>query len=686
MADNKIEAALARVSANDPMLINLKWGANTGSDEALMRLQSALASAASSGTSSLERIGLSHAPFITAAGMKVVLEIVQTTARRVTKVSMFGTPGYCGAPSSYTRKLTALGQEIERVCKINEMALDLESLQAKSCDASATDLDLDWQMPHPNSVQDTVWPNITRREAVQLLSGGTEADADDAVLEALAEALAHNEGVETVLTGVVPVGTTTAVLKATCWPDAQQSAETPDCFRAFHRDAAAKSKFEANQAKVKQIKDEAANAARREQPSTNSCTPYAPQQRTLTLTYSSPNPNEKPYVGPYVGLVRRPGHNTCYLNSLLQVLFHNALVRDQIFASPASPSPAVDEQKPKKFMSHTFGSGAAKNDAKKAKQKIEQKANSKYALRSRSKYGRGSKREREQQQQFRQHQYHRQQQQHWQQDHQDHQIQMQAPSIPAALQQLFAQLTNDTKPVATTTLTRAFGWGSGESSMQQDGQEAMMMLLEAVKSCSAQSKCDEIFEFQTRFTTLWSHECKTQQSSRTFKESTLLLEVPTATSMSKAEDKEADASKPTPADTPSILDALTARFGQNEEVCSENPEDALEAAREQGHGQVLTYQRQEKLIADSLPPVLTVMLKRFQFVEVNRTAAVVPTGGASASAAAAAAAAAEGPVYEPHKVHDCCEIEPQIGEKTVWFSHLCSYQNDHFTKTGSGQT
>jgi hypothetical protein len=265
---------------------------------------------------------------------------------------------------------------------------------------------------------------------------------------------------------------------------------------------------------------------------------------------------------------------------------------------------------------------------------------------------------------------------------------MQAPSIPAALQQLFAQLTNDTKPVATTTLTRAFGWGSGESSMQQDGQEAMMMLLEAVKSCSAQSKCDEIFEFQTRFTTLWSHECKTQQSSRTFKESTLLLEVPTATSMSKAEDKEADASKPTPADTPSILDALTARFGQNEEVCSENPEDALEAAREQGHGQVLAYQRQEKLIADSLPPVLTVMLKRFQFVEVNRTAALVPTGGAAASAAAAAAAAAaaEGPVYEPHKVHDCCEIEPQIGEKTVCFSHLCSYQNDHFTKTGSGQT
>ena len=154
----------------------------------------------------------------------------------------------------------------------------------------------------------------------------------------------------------------------------------------------------------------------------------------------------------FVGLSNQGA--TCYLNSLLQCLYHNALLRSALSQMPPVPEPQSRQ---------SLGdpdAGLAKPAAV---------ADSSKFLGSQVSINRGAS--------------HR-------------------GSIPDALRAVFDRLSFDKLTVDTKVLTDAFGWDSSDAATQQDAHETLLLLLDAVESGmtpAAARTLNELISFQLEY-------------------------------------------------------------------------------------------------------------------------------------------------------------------------------------------
>ena len=154
----------------------------------------------------------------------------------------------------------------------------------------------------------------------------------------------------------------------------------------------------------------------------------------------------------FVGLSNQGA--TCYLNSLLQCLYHNALLRSALSQMTPVPEPQSCQS-------------LGDSDAGLAKPAVV--ADSSKFLGSQVSSNRGAS--------------HR-------------------GSIPDALRAVFDRLSFDKLTVDTKVLTDAFGWDSSDAAMQQDAHETLLLLLDAVESRmtpAAAGILNELITFQLEY-------------------------------------------------------------------------------------------------------------------------------------------------------------------------------------------
>lgn len=154
----------------------------------------------------------------------------------------------------------------------------------------------------------------------------------------------------------------------------------------------------------------------------------------------------------FVGLSNQGA--TCYLNSLLQCLYHNALLRNtlsQMTSVPGTPKRQSEDESDVSLAASTVGTASSKFLG--------------------SQMGRGKA------------------------------VQVRT-SIPDALHVVFDRLSFDELTVDTKVLTDAFGWDSSDAATQQDAHETLLLLLDVVESRmtpAAARQLHELITFQLEY-------------------------------------------------------------------------------------------------------------------------------------------------------------------------------------------
>ena len=252
---------------------------------------------------------------------------------------------------------------------------------------------------------------------------------------------------------------------------------------------------------------------------------------------------------------------TCYLNSLLQCLYHNALLRRMLWTFDPGEREGA-------------GPGAAAELQQQLQPPADPAPSSKFlssqlAVGNRPRKPAGG-----------------------------------ASSIPEALQQLFHRMAHDACTVDTKVLTDAFGWSSADAAVQQDAHEALLLLLDAVESCMAQGAASlftGLMTFRVEYSVRFTSASDAAEHSSLSVEPNRILSLDLV--QGAVGGAAANAQGRVPATVSGALEALTAA-----EVME--GANAYDAGAEHGGLQARAL-RQCRLVGGSLPPVLFVQLNRF---------------------------------------------------------------------------
>jgi hypothetical protein len=337
---------------------------------------------------------------------------------------------------------------------------------------------------------------------------------------------------------------------------------------------------------------------------------------------------------------------TCYLNSLLQCLYHNALLRSalsQMTAEPqssqsdgdsavvlAKPTPATDSSK---FLGSQMSSGGASH--------------------------RGS--------------------------------------IPDALRAVFHRLSFDKLTVDTKVLTDAFGWDSSDAATQQDAHETLLLLLDAVESRmtpAAARILNELITFQLEYrVTLDVNQPVEGQGSEdglhvldgivasTTVESSRILSLDLVLEQRQRQHQQSVSGALGSLTAAEVLEGENAYFydgsGTGSEAAAEATETALDVCAK---GLQSRAYRHCKIVGSSLPPVLFANICRFTLdrAKNNSLLAVEPSLdlGPFLNSDAPAAVESADAVSGSTSMNTCCTYELSavlVHAGTNAFGHYWSY-------------